>query len=177
MVIRQALVADAQDLAILGERLWRDTYEGLIPAPDLEQYLAETFGRSQQATELADQASRTLVLVEGGTLLGYAWLRTNGPEAEETRLPFERPLEAARFYVDRALHGTGAAQSLMAAVLAHAVSAGHGGVWLQVWEQNPRAIRFYAKAGFTDVGETVFLVGSRSYRDRLLAHRLMAQAN
>jgi len=174
MPIRTAHPADAQDLSLLGERLWRETYEGLIPASDLEQYLAETFGPAQQAAELADPACRTLVLAEGGTLLGYAWLRAKGPAVE---VPFERPLEVARFYVDRALHGTGTAQSLMAALLAHAASADHDGVWLQVWEQNPQAIRFYAKAGFRDVGDTVFLVGSLTYRDRLLVHRLMAQAD
>jgi ribosomal protein S18 acetylase RimI-like enzyme len=65
----------------------------------------------------------------------------------------------------------------MQAVLAHASTAGHDGVWLQVWEENPRALRFYAKAGFTEVGETIFLVGSLSYRDRLLAHRLVTRVN
>jgi GNAT superfamily N-acetyltransferase len=174
MRIRPALPADAQDLAVLGARLWRETYEGLIPSLNLEQYLAETFGPSQQAAELADPACRTLVLAEGGALLGYAWLRAKAPEVE---IPFENPLEVGRFYVDRSLHGTGAARSLMAAVLAHTATAGHDGVWLQVWEANPRALRFYAKAGFTDEGETVFLVGSLSYRDRLLTHRLRTQAS
>ena len=171
MVIRPALPADAQELALLGRRLWRETYVELIPASDLEPYLAETFGPSQQVAELTDPTCRTLVLAEGGALLGYAWLRAKAPEVE---VPIKNPLEVARFYVDRSLHGRGAAQSLMAAVLAHAVSAGHDGVWLQVWEENPRALRFYAKAGFRDVGETVFLVGSLSYRDRLLVQKLMA---
>jgi ribosomal protein S18 acetylase RimI-like enzyme len=173
MLIRPAVPADAQDLATLGARLWRETYTGLIPAPDLEAYLAEAFGPDQQAEELADPACRTLLLAEGGALLGYAWLRAG---ATEVAVPFETPMEVARFYVDRALHGRGAAQALMAAVLAHAGQGGHDGVWLQVWDQNPRALRFYAKAGFTDVGGTVFLVGSMTYRDRLLAHRLMAPA-
>jgi len=171
MVIRPALSTEAQDLAVLGRRLWRETYAGMIPESNLEQYLAETFGPSQQAAELADPACRTLVLAEGDALLGYAWLRAKAPEVQ---VPFENPLEVARFYVDRSLHGRGAARSLMAAVLAHASTAGHDGVWLQVWDQNPRAIRFYAKAGFRDVGETIFLVGSLSYRDRLLTHRLVA---
>jgi diamine N-acetyltransferase len=174
MLIRPALSTEAQDLAVLGGRLWRETYEGLIPSLTLEQYLAETFGPSQQAAELADPACRTLVLAEGGALLGYAWLRAKAPEVE---VPFERPLEVARFYVDRALHGRGVARSLMAAALAHASTAGHDGMWLQVWEENPRAIRFYAKVGFKDVGETVFLVGSRSYWDRLLVHRLVARVD
>ncbi|MDR3684314.1 MAG: GNAT family N-acetyltransferase, partial [Geothrix sp.] len=126
MEIRPALPADAPDLAALEARLWREAYEGLIPAPDLERYLAETFGPSQQAAELADPASRILVLDEGHALLGYAWLRAGAPEVE---VPFESPLEVARFYVDRTLHGTGAARTLMTAALAHAASAGHDGVW------------------------------------------------
>jgi ribosomal protein S18 acetylase RimI-like enzyme len=174
MLIRPALPADARDLAVLGTRLWRETYEGLIPSLKLEQYLAETFGPSQQAEELADPACRTLVLAEGSALLGYAWLRAKVPEVE---VPFGNPLEVARFYLDQALHGTGAGRSLMQAVLTDAASAGHDGVWLQVWEENPRALRFYAKAGFTEVGKTVFLVGSLSYRDRLLVHRLAAQGD
>jgi ribosomal protein S18 acetylase RimI-like enzyme len=77
--------------------------------------------------------------------------------------------------VDRALHGSGAAQQLMAGVLAYAAAAGHDGVWLQVWEQNPRAIRFYAKAGFTDAGDATFRIGEQVDRDRVLVHTLMAQ--
>ena len=175
MIIRSALPADAPELSALGERLWRETYEGLIPAPDLSQHLAETFGLAQQAAELADPACTTLVIEKEGALLGYTLLRARGPETEGNAAPFARPTEIARFYLDRSLHGSGAAPELMAAVLAHAASAGHDGLWLQVWEQNPRAIRFYAKAGFRDVGETVYPVGALVYQDRLLVHALMAR--
>jgi diamine N-acetyltransferase len=172
MLVRLALPAEVLALAGLEERLWRETYEGLIPSPHLEQYLAEAFGPAQQAAELADPACRTLVLAKGEGLLGYACLRAGGPAAADIRLPFGDPLEVARFYVDRVLHGTGAARALMAEVLAQAAREGRGGAWLQVWDQNPRAIRFYAKAGFRDVGETLFPVGPLSYRDRLLARGL-----
>jgi GNAT superfamily N-acetyltransferase len=172
MLIRPAVPGDVQELALLGERLWRETYTGLIPAANLEAHLADAFGRSQQAAQLADQDSTILVLQEGDSLVGYAWLRACGPEPDWSTRPFNDPLEVARFYLDRLLHGTGAAQSLMAAVLSHAVRAGHDGVWLQVWDQNPRAMSFYVKAGFTDEGETVFPVGDLVYRDRLLVHTL-----
>jgi GNAT superfamily N-acetyltransferase len=175
MVIRPALPADAQDLAILGERLWRDTYAGLIPGSNLEVHLAETFGPGQQAAEVADPTCTTLVIAAGDRLLGYAFLRACAPTEETTHCHFKKPLGVARFYVDRSLHGTGSAQKLMAAVLSHADSAGHDGLWLQVWEENPRAIRFYAKAGFIDVGETVFCVAERRYRDRLLLRPLLAR--
>ena len=173
MLIRPALPDEAQDLAVLGRRLWRETYAGLIPESNLELHLAETFGLPQQAAELADPAFRTLVIEEEGRLLGYALLRAHGPAGAFPSFHFVKPLEVARFYVDRALHGLGAAQGLMAAVLDHAAAAGHDGVWLQVWEQNPRAIRFYAKAGFIDAGEATYRIGKQVDRDRLLVHELM----
>ena len=173
MVIRPALSSDAQALAILGERLWRMTYTGLIPEANLERHLAETFGPEQQAAELGDPACLTLLIEEGGILLGYALLRARSPESESRAFHFVKPLEVARFYLDSALHGTGAAQVLMEAALSHAASAGHDGVWLQVWERNAQAIRFYAKAGFSDIGGTTFRVGDQVERDRLLLHELM----
>ena len=175
MRIRPALPEEAQDLAALGERLWRETYAGLIPESNLELHLAETFGPARQAAELADPACTILVIDGGGGLMGYALLRACGPEVGKDCFHFARPLEVARFYVDRSLHGSGAAQALMTAALSHAVEAGHNGVWLQVWEQNPRAIHFYAKAGFIDVGDATFRIGEQVDRDRVLVHTLMAR--
>lgn len=175
MLIRPALSTEAQDLAVLGRRLWRETYTGLIPESNLAMHLADTFGTVQQAAELADPACRTLVLEHDGALLGYTLLRAGGPDPEPPAFHFVKPLEVARFYVDASLHGQGAAQALMAAVLEQASAAGHDGVWLQVWERNGRAIRFYAKAGFADAGEATFRVGEQVDRDRLLVHGLMVR--
>ena len=175
MLIRPALPIDAQALARLGERLWRETYTGLIPASNLELHLAETFGLRQQATELADPACRTLVMEEDGMLLAYTLLRAGSPELLAAPFPFTQPLEVARFYVDASLHGRGAAKRLMEAVLSFAASAAYDGVWLQVWERNQRAIRFYARAGFADAGGATFRVGEQVDRDRLLVHALMAR--
>ncbi len=172
MLIRHALPADADAFAALAERLWRSTYTDLIPAPDLEAHLAEAFGPVQQATELADGARRTLLLEGGGVLLGYALLHAHGPVPGTSSAAFTKPLELERFYLDPATRGTGAARELMEAALAEAAGAGHDGAWLQVWEQNARARRFYAKAGFTPVGTTDFRVGSRVYHDLVLVHGL-----
>ena len=176
MRIRAATTLDAPALAALGERLWRRTYTGLIPASNLELHLARTFGPAQQREELADPACRTLVLEVDGQLLGYALLRAHGPDEPRDSFHFVKPLEVSRFYLDATLHGSGAAGGLMDAVLAHAASAGHDGLWLQVWERNLRAIRFYAKAGFADAGGATFRVGEQVDRDRLLVHDLMIRA-
>ncbi|MGT7612465.1 GNAT family N-acetyltransferase, partial [Escherichia coli] len=41
-------------------------------------------------------------------------------------------------------------------------------VWLGVWEYNPRAISFYRKLGFTEVGEHICQVGSDPQRDIIM---------
>ena len=49
-------------------------------------------------------------------------------------------------------------------------------VWLGVWERNPRAISFYRKVGFAEVGEHVFQLGSDPQRDVVMALTLDAVA-
>jgi len=41
-------------------------------------------------------------------------------------------------------------------------------MWLGVWERNLRAIAFYAKCGFIDVGSHVFELGSDLQTDRIM---------
>jgi RimJ/RimL family protein N-acetyltransferase len=42
-------------------------------------------------------------------------------------------------------------------------------VWLGVWERNPRAIAFYRKFGFVEVGDKVFPLGTDPQRDIVMA--------
>ncbi|MBK7331222.1 MAG: GNAT family N-acetyltransferase [Betaproteobacteria bacterium] len=86
-----------------------------------------------------------------------------------------RPIELQRFCVDRPAHGTGVAQTLMAAARRAAREFGGEHLWLGVWERNPRAIAFYAKAGFRDVGSTVFQVGPDRQTDRVLVAPLTVE--
>jgi ribosomal protein S18 acetylase RimI-like enzyme len=60
----------------------------------------------------------------------------------------------------------------MEAALDAARALGGASVWLSVWERNPRAIAFYTKTGFIDVGSKVFMVGSDRQTDRVLARKI-----
>jgi diamine N-acetyltransferase len=60
----------------------------------------------------------------------------------------------------------------MTAAVAAARELGGRSVWLSVWERNPRAIAFYTKSGFSDVGSKVFVVGSDHQTDRVMARNI-----
>ena len=57
----------------------------------------------------------------------------------------------------------------MEACLASARADGSDLVWLGVWEQNARALAFYAKWGFREIGKKHFTVGSDVQDDLVLA--------
>ena len=62
----------------------------------------------------------------------------------------------------------------MRAAIDEAASSGATAVWLGVWENNSRAIAFYGKFGFVDVGSHEFLVGSDAQTDRVMVRGLEA---
>jgi ribosomal protein S18 acetylase RimI-like enzyme len=47
-------------------------------------------------------------------------------------------------------------------------TAGARHLWLGVWEHNARALRFYAKCGFVDVGSHDFVLGTDRQTDRVM---------
>jgi ribosomal protein S18 acetylase RimI-like enzyme len=163
--IRRAGVPDAAALAEFAERTFVDTYGGANTTEDLAAHLAGAFGEQRQHDELVDTAMVTLVAERARTMAAYVQLRkypapgcVKGPD----------PVEIARFYVDRAWHGTGMARQLMTRTHCAAREFGGRTLWLGVWERNARAIAFYRKCGFRDVGTQLFRVGSDVQTDRVM---------
>lgn len=122
-------------------------------------------GDAQQGRELSDPNYVTLLIEDGAQLVAYAQLRQHPPPP---CVDADAPVELYRFYVDRAWHGQGVAQQLMAGVHDAARAAQGGTLWLSVWEQNARAIAFYSKCGYRDVGSADFFVGPDRQTDRIL---------
>jgi GNAT superfamily N-acetyltransferase len=144
----------------------------------MAHYLSETFTPERQAAEIADPAGAVLLAERRGAsgdaeLVGYAHL-VSGPAPAAVRGP--APMELRRLYVARAWHGQRVAQALMDAALDTARARGAGTLWLGVWERNPRAAAFYAKYGFTRVGEQRFVLGTDVQTDWLLARPLAMDA-
>ena len=168
--IRRGVVADAPVLAEFAARTFADAFGADNRHEDLQAHLASTYGVIRQARELGDPALVTLLAYRGEILVAYAQVGYRSPPPCVTS---ERPIEVHRFYVDRPAHGSGVAQRLMAA--ARAVAGEYGGLhlWLGVWERNSRALAFYRRAGFVDVGSTDFYVGSDRQTDRVLVAEVL----
>lgn len=175
LAIRTATVTDADMLAALGARTFHETFAADNRAEDIAAYTAYAYGVDQQRRELMSAGATFLVGEIDGTAAAYAYLRRAAiPEgaASDSNHPLGRAVELARFYVDAPFHGQGIARVLMDAVVAEAMRREASTLWLGVWERNARAIRFYEKSGFRDIGSHPFRLGSDLQRDRLMARDL-----
>jgi ribosomal protein S18 acetylase RimI-like enzyme len=161
-VVRRARRSDARQLSSLAEATFRDTFEATNSPEDMALHCRTSYGEAVQAAEIADPDMVTLVCESPGTLVGFAQLRWGGaPRCVVAAAPGE----IQRLYVAREFHGMGVARMLMLACLDEMQARRSDVVWLGVWEHNPRAIAFYRKFGFAEVGEHIFSLGRDPQRD------------
>jgi ribosomal protein S18 acetylase RimI-like enzyme len=163
--LRRGTVADAAALAAFAARTFEETFGADNDPADLAAHLAESYGVVQQTRELADPEQRTILIEKDGAIAGYLQLGRREPPSCVTG---PAPVEIARFYVDEPFHGQGLAHRLMATARDAAKEMGGRTIWLGVWEHNPRAIAFYGKFGFHDVGTADFFVGPDRQTDRIM---------
>jgi GNAT superfamily N-acetyltransferase len=173
VVIREARAHDADALSAFALDVFVTTFGPDNHPDDMAAYCAMAFTPAVQAREIADPSRIYLLAESHGALAAYALLRVGNVEPNVTG---PSPVEVERFYVAHAWHGTGVAHALMTAVLETARARGGETLWLGVWDRNPRAIRFYAKHGFVDVGSHAFVLGTDPQTDRVMARALRPTA-
>lgn len=171
--IRIARPDDNELLARLGAQTFRDTFGPDNTAEDMAAYLAQAFGSEKQAVELADPGTSFLIAENEEEAVGYARLR-EGPAPE--CVPAGRPIEIVRFCAVALWIGRGVGAALMRSCVEHARQRECDIVWLDVWERNLRAIAFYQRWGFVEVGSQAFVLGADVQRDLLMARAVLADA-
>jgi ribosomal protein S18 acetylase RimI-like enzyme len=171
--IRSANTVDAQNLSVLAEATFRDTFGSMNTAEDMNLHCQSRYGEGIQSAEIADPSVVTLVCEHDGDLIAYAQLRwSDTPSCVESKCA----AEIQRLYVAKPWHGVGVAQAMMNACLRELEAREFDVVWLGVWEHNPRAIAFYQKFGFAEVGSHIFPLGTDPQRDIILVRPVVTTA-
>ena len=164
-VIRRGVASDAAGLAAFAARAFAEAFGGVTGVDDMQAHLAATYRPDLQARELADPTVITLLALQDIGIVAYAQVRRNAMAPACVALP--DAVELQRLYADRSVHGTGLPMRLMQCALDAARELGGRYAWLGVWERNARAMAFYRKAGFDEIGFTHYVVGSDRQTDRV----------
>ena len=158
---RDATPADLPAVDRLFRTSFAATFGHLYPPADLAAFFAR-FTPQAWAGELATHRFR-LAEVDG-VPVGYAKLGAVTMPTEHA--PGDRELR--QLYLVETAKGTGIADALMRWTIEEARDDGATALFLSVYVGNARAIRFYARYGFADVGAYAFMVGDHQDEDRIM---------
>jgi GNAT superfamily N-acetyltransferase len=155
--IRAAREDEAERLSALMRACFLAAYRDSATPENIAAHLERSYRPELQAAELARPQRRTLVAEIGGEWAGYAQLDF----AVDPPVPLDvsGAVQLARIYLLPEHHGNGLAQRLLAGLRDLAAGQGATAWWLTVWQESPRAIRFYEGEGFRTVGECRFMIG------------------
>ncbi|MGA1798187.1 N-acetyltransferase [Sphingomonas sp. 4RDLI-65] len=162
---RDAVPADGAELAAMAKRSFTDTFGTLYRPEDLATFLDQTFGATGLPAQLSYPVYTVRVAVDdAGGIVGFAKI---GPVAFPGEWP-ETAIELHQLYVRGDQHGAGVGPALMDWVIDAAHADGRTELVLSVYVDNARAIRFYQRYGFVEIGRYVFMVGEQPDDDRIM---------
>jgi GNAT superfamily N-acetyltransferase len=156
MNIRYGTIHDAKMLSELGAKTFSETFAKDNTPENIKAYLKASFSPEIQFNELSTPDNIFLIIESENNPIGYAQLIMNSSDSAIHRT---KPLEIRRIYATHEYLGKGVGKELMQSTIDEARKRGCDCVWLGVWEKNQRAIAFYKKWGFREVGTHLFSVG------------------
>ena len=165
--VRMCTADDAPRLALVGAATLLDAYAGFLPGDALVLHAAKHHHPAAYEAELARPHSRAwLAEVEPAAApVGYAML--TAPELPE-ELVGPGDLELRRIYVLSRFHGAGVARELMEAAMAAAREQDAPHLLLGLHPENRRAMAFYRKHGFKQIGTRRFHLGQTPFEDPVM---------
>lgn len=156
--LRLLTVDDAEAFAQLFIEIWRETYDGLMPAERLSALeLGPVVERTRRMFDNPAYPS-TLGAFRDGILIG--WARAAAPRDDDAPLD----VELWSLNVANSMRATGVAQYLME----NALQGGPAYLW--VVEGNERARCFYRRHGFIDDGARRWEQTDRTHEIRMVRH-------
>jgi ribosomal protein S18 acetylase RimI-like enzyme len=160
VTIRAAVAEDAPAIAAVRAQSWRAAYEGVIPADILAASTSQE-SVTRQSERIRDRWTGMIIAEAAGAPIGYASFGREraGGQLGSAPGPDQDPARAELYaiYVVPQCWSTGAGRALMDTVLQRARAAGYASISLWVLKDNPRARRFYERAGFRVTGDSEVL--------------------
>ena len=169
MKIRKINIDDLEALRNLSIQTFKETFEEVNTEEDMQKYLDENLSLERLKNELENLDSEFYFIENENKNLGYLKLNFGNAQTEKVE---ENYFEIERIYVLKAFLGQKIGQILFDKAIEIGREKNLEYVWLGVWEENHRAIRFYEKNGFEIFGKHDFVLGKDVQTDLLMKLKL-----
>ncbi|EDM35963.1 PaiA [Pedobacter sp. BAL39] len=160
---------EIETLQEIGKKTFFETFADSNSESDMQQYLESNFSLQKLQGEVDNAGSQFFIAWDGTAAIGYLKVNTG---LAQTELQENSSLEIERIYVLQDYHGKKVGQLLYGHALQVAIELNKSSLWLGVWENNPRAIRFYEKNGFVAFDTHIFKMGDEEQTDIMMRKSL-----
>jgi GNAT superfamily N-acetyltransferase len=169
ITFRPARPDDALCLGVLSTQVFLHTYtrHGIRPALAREVLAHHSVARYEEL--LADPGKSILVAECAGHLVALS-LVDNVARQEER--PDVAGAKLEHLYVQEPFTGRGVGRDLLRHAEKAAAARGADTLWLTAWEGNARALEFYPRRGYEDLGMTVYTIEGEDFPNHLFGKRV-----
>lgn len=167
--IRRVGPADVDAVVQIARRTFRETYEAYVDPADIQQYMDHSLAVQVLEAELQANGSAWYMAFLDAVPVGFIKIRWDN---QPFHVAGRKALELQRIYVLQEYQGFSIGSALIGEVKRYAQAEGFETVWLQVWQKNTKAIKFYQASGFVVYETTRFIMGSEVQQDFLMRYDL-----
>lgn len=166
---RTAELSDALCIGVLGIQVFLDTYAPEGTRPALAREVLQNFSMPAIQAQMESPWTAFILAERAGHLIGFAQLTHC---AGHPLVPFERAAELNRLYVHQRFMSRGVGTTLLQGAEALAGTQGAAALWLTAWVENARAVGYYPKRGYADVGASTYTFEGDDYENRVFVKEL-----
>jgi len=167
--IEKTAITEAEQLQQIARKTFYEAFAHNNDEKNLQTYIEEGFAIDKLTEELKDDNTEFYFAKIDEEVIGYLKLNFG---AAQTELKDHDAVEIQRIYVLKEFHGKKVGQVLYDKAIEVAKKRNADFVWLGVWEENPRAIRFYEKNGFVEFDKHIFKLGDEEQTDIMMKLKL-----
>jgi ribosomal protein S18 acetylase RimI-like enzyme len=167
--IKKVTLDNIDQLQEIGRQTFYESFSSGNTEENMTKYLDEGFSIEKLTAEVNDKNAEFYFATFDDNVIGY--LKVNFGQSQ-TELKDDKAVEIERIYVLKEFHGKKVGQLLYDKAIQIAGHKNANYVWLGVWEENPRAINFYKKNGFTEFDKHVFKLGNDEQTDIMMKLKL-----
>ena len=158
--IEKATSKDALILSIVGKTAFLEAHGHSAPKNDIDNYIVNNFNEETFKKELENINNIYHIIYVNDKIAGYSKIVLN---ATNYYIPSKNNTNLSRLYLLKEFYGLNLGKELFDFNMHISKENNQNGIWLFVWVENLRAIRFYEKMGFVKIGKFNFKISETHY--------------
>jgi ribosomal protein S18 acetylase RimI-like enzyme len=163
--INKAGISELETIQKISIQTFTETFAAVNTAENMENYIRDNFNLDKISSELNNPDSAFYIATFENETVGYLKINLGNAQTEKQK---ENSLEIHRIYILETFHGKKVGQLLLDEAIKIAHETNIDSIWLGVWEENHKALRFYTKNGFVEFDKHIFILGDEVQTDLLM---------